>query len=118
MQAFAILAERLIIEAQQHGAFDDLPGKGKPLSMEDLSGVPEELRMGYKLLKNAGYLPPELELISLREPLDRCSDEEERKILKKRLTEKQLHYQLLSERNRYNPAFSAYREKLEGRFGF
>jgi len=122
MRAFALLAERRILEAQQKGAFDDLPGKGKPLVMEDLSGVPEELRMGYKILKNAGFIPPELqlqqEIVSLRELLARCSDEEERKLLRQRLSEKQLHYQVLSERNRKNPAFAAYREKLEGRFGF
>ena len=33
-----------------------------PLEMDDLSLVPEELRMCYKVLKNAGLLPPELEL--------------------------------------------------------
>jgi len=122
MRTFTLLAERRILEAQQQGAFDDLPGKGKPLIFEDLTGVPEELRMGYKILKNAGFIPPELqlqqEIISLRELLERCSDEEERKLLKKRLSEKQLHYQVLSERNRRNPAFATYREKLEERFGF
>ncbi len=122
MDAFALIAERRILEAMRQGAFDDLPGRGKPLKVEDFSGVPEELRMGYKILKNAGCLPPELqlqqELVSLRELLERCSDEEERKVLKKRLTEKQLHYQVLSERNRRNPAFTDYRDKLEARFGF
>jgi len=122
MDAFALIAERRILEAMRQGAFDDLPGRGQPLKIEDVSGVPEELRMGYKILKNAGCLPPELqlqqELVSLRELLDRCSDAEERKVLKKRLTEKQLHYQVLSERNRRNPAFAAYRDKLEERFGF
>ena len=122
MNAFAILAEQRILEAQRQGALDDLPGRGQPLVIEDLSGVPEELRMGYKILKNAGFLPPELqlqqELVTLQELLERCRDEEERKLLKKRLTEKHLHYQVLSERNRRNPAFSTYREKLEARFGF
>lgn len=39
---------------------DDLPGSGQPLQLDDDSHVPEELRAGYRLLKNAGYLPPEL----------------------------------------------------------
>ncbi|EKO3976272.1 DUF1992 domain-containing protein, partial [Vibrio fluvialis] len=34
--------------------------KGEPLSLDDDSMVPPELRMGYRILKNAGYIPPEL----------------------------------------------------------
>jgi len=56
------LAEGRIREAQQRGEFDDLPGAGKPLELEDDALIPEELRAGYRLLKNAGYLPPELRL--------------------------------------------------------
>ncbi|MEW5790261.1 MAG: DnaJ family domain-containing protein [Pseudomonadota bacterium] len=56
------LAEERILEAMQRGEFDNLPGAGKPLQLEDLSMVPAELRMAYKVLKNAGCLPPELEL--------------------------------------------------------
>lgn len=54
-------AERHIRDAQAKGEFDNLPGVGKPLELDDDSAVPEELRAGYRLLKNAGYLPPELE---------------------------------------------------------
>jgi DnaJ-like protein len=56
------IAEHYIQEAQERGEFDNLPGAGKPLMMEDDSMVPEDLRVGYRLLKNAGYLPPELQL--------------------------------------------------------
>lgn len=56
------LIEKRIKEAQERGEFDNLPGKGKPLNLEDDSNVPEELRITYKILKNAGYLPPEIEL--------------------------------------------------------
>ncbi len=55
-----ILAEQKIEEAIARGEFDNLPGAGRPLPDEDLSLVPEHLRAGYRLLKNAGYLPPEL----------------------------------------------------------
>ena len=55
------LAERHIAEAAARGAFDDLPGAGAPLPPEDLALVPEELRAGYRLLKNSGYLLSELE---------------------------------------------------------
>lgn len=53
-------AERHITEAQKKGVFDNLPGSGEPLHLDDNSFVPEELRAVYHVLKNAGYLPPEL----------------------------------------------------------
>jgi hypothetical protein len=55
------LAESKIRAAMERGEFDDLAGLGKPLALDDLAGVPVELRMGFKLLRNAGCLPPELE---------------------------------------------------------
>ncbi len=55
-------AERHILEAQSKGDFDALPGSGEPLLLDDDLHVPVELRAGYRLLKNAGCLPPELEL--------------------------------------------------------
>ncbi|HEY0209411.1 DUF1992 domain-containing protein [Acerihabitans sp.] len=55
------LAEQHIQQAQQKGEFDNLPGYGKPLALDDDSAVPEALRVGFRLLKNAGYLPPELQ---------------------------------------------------------
>ena len=54
------IAERHIQQAIERGEFDDLPGAGRPLGLEDDALVPEELRAGYRLLRNAGYLPPEL----------------------------------------------------------
>ena len=54
-------AERHILDAQRQGEFDDLPGSGQPLKLDDDSHVPPELRAAYRMLKNAGCLPPELE---------------------------------------------------------
>ncbi|WP_338658905.1 DnaJ family domain-containing protein [Yersinia intermedia] len=54
-------AERYIIDAQQKGELDNLPGSGKPLELDDDSLVPPDLRAGYRLLRNAGYLPVELQ---------------------------------------------------------
>ena len=45
-------AERHITEAQSKGEFDNLPGSGEPLILDDDSHVPPELRAGYRLLKN------------------------------------------------------------------
>ncbi|PLR30959.1 hypothetical protein CYR55_21405 [Chimaeribacter californicus] len=55
------MVERHIREAEEKGEFENLPGSGKPLALEDDSGVPAELRTAYRLLKNSGYLPPELQ---------------------------------------------------------
>ena len=60
MDAISIIAEQRIREACERGAFDSLPGAGKPLELEDDSHIPEDLRMAYKLLKNAGYVPEEV----------------------------------------------------------
>ncbi|MFC3283495.1 DnaJ family domain-containing protein [Litchfieldella rifensis] len=57
------LAEAHIQNALENGELDRLPGSGKPLQLDDDSMVPAELRAGYRLLKNAGYLPPEMELV-------------------------------------------------------
>lgn len=54
-------AERHILDAQAKGELDNLPGQGQPLELDDDSAVPPELRTGFRLLKNAGYLPAELE---------------------------------------------------------
>ena len=56
------LAEEQILSAIRRGDFDDLPGQGQPLKLDDDSGVPEELRVAYRLLRNAGCLPAELGL--------------------------------------------------------
>lgn len=56
------LAEQRIQEALARGEFTGLPGQGQPLELADDSLVAPELRTAYRLLKNAGCLPPELEL--------------------------------------------------------
>ncbi|QIZ49716.1 DUF1992 domain-containing protein [Dickeya zeae] len=53
-------AERHILEAQKRGELDHLSGSGKPLQLDDNSAVPAELRSAYHLMKNSGFLPPEL----------------------------------------------------------
>jgi hypothetical protein len=65
MSLFAVLerlAEERIKEAMERGEFDNLPGQGKPLQLEDDRHLPDDLRIAYKILKNADCLPPELQL--------------------------------------------------------
>ena len=54
MYIFEKLAEEKIVAAMQRGEFNALPGAGKPLPADNLPGVPEELRLACKVLKNAG----------------------------------------------------------------
>jgi hypothetical protein len=56
------IAEQRIDEAMARGDFDRLPGLGKPLQLDDDSHIPPELRVAYRILKNAGMVPPEVEL--------------------------------------------------------
>jgi hypothetical protein len=58
---FEKIVEERIRSAQKRGDFDDLPDAGRPLSF-DKEVVPEDLRLSYKILKNAGYVPPVIEL--------------------------------------------------------
>src|SRR5689334_5913678 len=60
MMALELLAEKKIAEAIERGELDDLPGAGKPLDLGDDALVPEELRLAYRVLKNAGYVPAEV----------------------------------------------------------
>ena len=62
MEFFQRIAENRILEAIDSGLFDNLRGKGQPLKFEDESYIPPDLKMAYKILKNADCLPPELEL--------------------------------------------------------
>ncbi len=89
MDVFKRIAEQRIREAIENGEFDDLPGKGEPLELEDDMHIPEELRLVYKVLKNANCLPPELELkreiIRLEEMLEAMPDEREKYLQMRRL---------------------------------
>ncbi len=61
MLAFDLIAERRIREAMERGEFDDLPCAGKPLDLSEDPLVPEDQRMAYRILRNAGFVPPEVE---------------------------------------------------------
>ena len=82
MLPYLKIAEQRIREALERGEFDDLPGRGEPLNFEDDSRVPEDLRLAYKLLKNADCLPPELalkkEIRQMEDMLESIPDEKEK----------------------------------------
>jgi hypothetical protein len=82
MDFFAKLAENRIKEAIEAGEFDNLRGRGQPLDLDDDSHIPPELRMAYKILKNADCLPPELalrqEVVQLQDLVAAMPDEAEK----------------------------------------
>jgi hypothetical protein len=61
LPGFALLVENRISEAIARGEFDNLPGAGRPLDLDDDPLVPEEERVAFRIMKNAGFVPPELE---------------------------------------------------------
>lgn len=77
-----MIAEERIREAQRQGQFDELPGRGRPLRLHDDSMVPQDLRMAYHILRNAGYLPRKLaernEIQTALDLLEHARDEQER----------------------------------------
>lgn len=61
LKALNELVESRIQEAAEAGDFDNLPGAGQPLVLDDDPLVPEEVRTAHRVLKNAGYVPPEVD---------------------------------------------------------
>ena len=114
------IAEQRILEAQREGAFDNLPGMGNPLELEDLSWVPEDLRIGYHVLKNAHVLPPEVELLkdihSLEDLLKHVEDEDERRSLAKSIQWKMIRLDILKRRSLDLSAVRTYSRKLVAKF--
>ena len=117
MDLFAVIAERRILEAMERGEFDDLPGKGKPLRLDDDDpAVPEELRMAYRILSNAGLLPPEIELrkeiLRLSDLLDAVHDEGERRERRRELDYKLMKLNTMRRRPVFLEGVPEYRGRL------
>jgi hypothetical protein len=119
MLGYLKIVEKRIKEAEKKGEFDDLPGQGSPLKIEDDRHIPEDLRLAHKILKNADCLPPEIEekkeIRQMEDMLANIPDEKEKyKLIKKinykimklnmmgkkspLIEEKQLYYKKLVER--------------------
>ncbi len=121
MKIFEQICEEKIRQAQQNGVFEDLPGKGEPLDIDEMSQIPEELRAAYKILKNSGYLPEEIELkkemITLDDLIKNSIDQEEITELQRQKNEKLLRFnQLMEKRNSSNnKAMNKYKSKIQAR---
>ena len=88
-EAWRLIAENRIQEAFKAGEFKDLPGKGCPLDLTDYFNTPEQDRIGFSLLRNAGVLPPEIELLkeieALQARLNALTDRNEQEKLQEQI---------------------------------
>ena len=101
---FDRIVEEKIREAMEAGEFDNLEGAGRPVNLEAYFATPEDLRAGYSVLKNAGVVPEEAQLLKeideTRRELERSPAAARRAELGRRLRELRLTLDLLVERNK------------------
>lgn len=123
MDIIGWIAEQKIQAAMKEGAFDQLPGKGRPLELKDLSHVPEELRPAYLMMQNAGLLPEPVylgrEIVRLEQLLAACNPEDKQRIgdTRKQLNERKLRLQMMMEERGWAdvPAFAQYESQIMSR---
>ncbi len=104
---FDKIAEDKIREAMERGEFDNLEGAGKPLrGLNDYFATPENVRLGYSVLKNSGFVPEEVSLLKeihlLKEEAALCVDPEKKATLNSKIGDLQLKYDLLIDCYRKN----------------
>ncbi len=96
---------RALAESEHNGELRTARSWGKPLDLGDgYDDTPVELRMGYKMLKDAGVVPPEVEWMqrieALRQAEAAASDEAQAKPLRQQRVELQQQLQLRLEKLR------------------
>ncbi len=98
---FSRIAENRIRGALEQGVFENLPGAGQPLDLEEYFSTPEELRMAYSILRSANCAPAEVELASeigrLERALAQSEDTTTRKVLQRALTDRQTQLAVMLE---------------------
>ena len=92
-------------ESQRSGELQTAANWGKPLDLDDgYARTPEELRMGFKVLKDAGFVPPEVEtmkqIAALREVIATDPDAPDAEAMRRRMSELQQHLALRLEKLR------------------
>ena len=101
---FDKIVEEKIREAMEAGEFDNIEGSGRPVNLEAYFATPEDLRAGYSVLKNAGVVPEEAQLLKeideTRRELEKTRDAGRRTELGRRLRELRLKFDLIVERNK------------------
>ncbi len=102
--SYETFIEKQIQKAIAEGKFDNLEGKGKPINLDAYFATPEDIRVGYSVLKANQIVPEEVdrlkEIGDLKEKLQNCADAEQRQKLTKILNEKNLALAIILERNK------------------
>lgn len=102
--SYETFIEKQIQKAIAEGKFDNLEGKGKPINLDDYFATPEDIRVGYSVLKANKIVPEEVdrlkEISDLKAKLQNCADAEQRQKLTKILNEKNLALAIILERNK------------------
>jgi len=121
MFGFQKIIEKRIKEAQKRGEFDGLPGEGEPLKIQDDSHIPEDLRLAYKILKNAGFLPAELqlkkEIRQMEDMLENIPDEKEKYRQIKKINFKIMQLNMIRRSSPLLEETEIYYNKLIGKSG-
>jgi hypothetical protein len=98
---FTRIAEKRIREAIAQGHFENLPGAGQRLNLEEYFSTPEEVRMAYSILKNANCVPAEVELLNEVSRLERAvaqtADATARESLRRELTNRRTQLAIVFE---------------------
>ena len=96
--------DKMISQAMARGEFDNLEGQGKPLNLDDYFATPEDVRVGYSILKGNKFVPEEIErlkeIADLKAQIAECTDETRKAELKQTLTARELAFSLILERNK------------------
>jgi hypothetical protein len=121
MFGYLKIVEQRIKEALERGEFDNLQGQGEPLNLEDDSNIPEELRLAYRILKNADCLPPELELKKeirkMDDLLENIPDEREKYLQMKKINYKIMQLNMMGHKSPLFEEKQIYYKKLIEKFG-
>jgi hypothetical protein len=98
--------EEMIRAAMARGEFDNLPGKGKPLNLDDYFDSPEDVRAAHQLLKDSGFVPEEVQLLkdiaALKEQLSLTTGDETASRIRKAIDDKTLAFNVVMDRRRAN----------------
>jgi hypothetical protein len=121
MFGYLKIVEQRIKEALERGEFDNLQGRGEPLNLENDSNIPEELRLAYRILKNADCLPPELELTKeirkMEDMLENIPDEREKYLQMKKINFKIMQLNMMGHKSPLFEEKQIYYKKLIEKFG-
>jgi len=121
MFGYLKIVEQRIREALERGEFDNLQGQGEPLNLEDDSNIPEDLRLAYRILKNADCLPPELELKKeirqMEDMLENIPDERAQYLQIKKINYKIMQLNMMGHKSPLFEEKQLYYKKLIEKFG-